>query len=494
MPDTLLALCSRPAIGDDELRVLRAIADSPAFELIVVELPGASPEAGLSMLESIYRRVDRALFRRPRPAGPAIVVETDLARTVAARAPTAIIDLTGSAALTTETFGIPVLRLTIENLPAARLTSAVRRRIGVSQACARVKAIEITAGGERLLYLGACWLDHRSLSRSVDLVARKVPMLLKGALSRRAGSPLPNPANPDADFGIEAGSSVPALVWQLVGSIANRMFRRVRWKIVVYANQPENGLETPWVELDPGPGSFWADPFIVPHAGGLAVFFEELVYRENRGKISVVHIDESGRRGDARTVLDKPWHLSYPFMRREGGKLFMLPESSAHGTLDVYECIDFPYRWEFVKTIVSGVRLADASIVDWQGKLWMFAAHGEHGASNYDELNIYWAASLMGPWTPHALNPVKIDAGSARPAGSMFIDNGRIVRPTQDCRNRYGDKVSLQEILVLDEARFEERSIGGISPGRVSPEDAVHTYNEAAGFAVIDAAGWISRI
>jgi hypothetical protein len=284
------------------------------------------------------------------------------------------------------------------------------------------------------------------------------------------------------------------MVWRLAASIVRRVLWRDQWSMLVYRGQPRERLRKPWASLKPDSSAFWADPFLTPLADGVGVFFEELPFSSGKGRISYVSVDGAGHPGQPVVVLDKPWHLSYPFQFEWEGRRYMIPESSANETVDLYECVEFPQDWRFVKTLIDGRRLADATIVNWRGRLWMFAAHGHRGASNYDELHVFWATDLFGPWQEHARNPVKIDAGSARPAGAMWVENERIVRPTQDCRDRYGDGIEFQEVVLLDEGRFEERPLGRLTPEGAKAGAAVHTFNEMAGFTVIDAAGSARRL
>src|SRR5207253_8229013 len=48
-----------------------------------------------------------------------------------------------------------------------------------------------------------------------------------------------------------------------------------------------------------------------------------------------------------------------------------------------------------------------------------------------DELHLFHAERLTGDWQPHPRNPVKSDARSARPAGSLFVRDGALYRPAQ---------------------------------------------------------------
>ena len=120
------------------------------------------------------------------------------------------------------------------------------------------------------------------------------------------------------------------------------------------------------------------------------------------------------------------------------------------------------------------------------GRYWLFAAHGDSGACMYDELHVYWADRLMGPWRPHEANPVKIDARSARPAGAMWSHDGRLFRPVQDCSRIYGGAVSVQEVTALDPETFSECQAGSIQVAGKRCADAMHTFNSCDGATVVE--------
>ena len=76
------------------------------------------------------------------------------------------------------------------------------------------------------------------------------------------------------------------------------------------------------------------------------------------------------------------------------------------------------------------------------------AAHGAKARSDLlraplTDLHIWWSDDLFGQWRPHAANPVKIDARSARPAGTPFVHAGTLYRPAQDCSHTYGGAVAI---------------------------------------------------
>jgi hypothetical protein len=93
----------------------------------------------------------------------------------------------------------------------------------------------------------------------------------------------------------------------------------------------------------------------------------------------------------------------------------------------------------------------------------------------------------MGPWLPHALNPVKTDARSARPAGTPFVVAGRLYRPSQDNSRIYGGRVVVNEVEVLTPDDFAERRVGFVQPWPGSPyPDGLHTLSAVGGRTLID--------
>ena len=48
-------------------------------------------------------------------------------------------------------------------------------------------------------------------------------------------------------------------------------------------------------------------------------------------------------------------------------------------------------------------------------------------------LNIFYAKNPLDEWTPHNLNPVKINLSNSRGGGSMFREGDSLIRPAQNC-------------------------------------------------------------
>lgn len=237
----------------------------------------------------------------------------------------------------------------------------------------------------------------------------------------------------------------------------------------------------------PPPDRFWADPFPVLKGDRYHIFVEELPYATNKGHIAVLELDRQGKWGESKIALELPYHLSYPFLFEWKGGLFMIPETAANRTVEVYRCADFPDGWELVDVLLDDVYAVDATLAEIEGRWWMFLNKGVEGALDRDdELHIYHAPSPLGPWQPHRRNPVKTDVRSARPGGRLFRSNGDWYRPAQDGSERYGWGMTVNKILHLSETDFREEPVGKILPEWTPGLLGTHTLNAAPGLTVID--------
>jgi hypothetical protein len=253
--------------------------------------------------------------------------------------------------------------------------------------------------------------------------------------------------------------------------------------------------ERDWHHLPGRRDHFYADPFLwTDESGQSHLFFEELSYEENCGVISHVMIDSRGERfiGEPQIVLRRPYHLSYPFLFEYGGAIFMIPETSANGTIEVYRASTFPVVWELHRVLLDDVIAADTTLFHDNDTWWMWTSIASSGEPNYDELSLFYADNPFGPWMPHPLNPIVSDCRSARMAGNVFRDGAnRLVRPAQDCERAYGAAVVLCEVTTLTRTTYAERILRILEPLRGF--DGVHTWNRAGDLVVIDIKRRVSR-
>jgi len=233
---------------------------------------------------------------------------------------------------------------------------------------------------------------------------------------------------------------------------------------------------------------FWADPFIVARDNQYYIFIEEFLYATEKGHISFIVMSKEGRWEPPVRVLDAPYHLSYPFIFEHEGDTYMIPESRANRTVELYKCTAFPNKWVFQKNLMEDCQAVDPTLIQWQGKWWMFVNQIEtEGASFWDELFLYYSDSPFSDhWTPHQRNPIVSDVKSARPAGRLFVHNGRLYRPSQNCSRHYGYGFNICEITKLTENEYEEKVVSGVEPKWDKNIVSTHIINYEDGLTMID--------
>jgi hypothetical protein len=280
----------------------------------------------------------------------------------------------------------------------------------------------------------------------------------------------------------------------LVRNLARRIrqeLTREHWRIGVI----EQPIHTLVEDFDPAAilwldvpfEGFLADPFgIAGPDGSLIILAEALPWKERRGRIAAIE-----RRGDgtltlAPTSLTADAHLSYPQLIEQGGEIYCIPESSAQGCVQLFRAVDFPRRWVLERVLLEQFAGSDATVVQYQGGWWMFVGH--HAEQDEAKLFIFHSAALQGPWTPHALNPVKCDLRSSRPAGTPFVGkDGALYRPAQDCSRVYGGALVINRVTRLTPAEFEEEITAHLRPDPAGPcPDGLHTLSAAGELTLVD--------
>lgn len=233
----------------------------------------------------------------------------------------------------------------------------------------------------------------------------------------------------------------------------------------------------------------WADPFVVHRDGRYFIFVEEMPRRTKKGHISLIEMTDDCNCKEPVKLIEKPYHLSYPFVFEWSGDYYMIPESGAGRRIDVFKCAEFPDEWIFHKTLMSGVRAVDTTLLYHDDRWWLFAGMADHqGSSTREELFLFYGdGPLSDSWTPHPQNPVISDVRRARPAGRIFSHDGHLYRPSQDCSVRYGYALRVNRITRLSTTEFAEEEFSVVAPDGDRGIIAVHTLNHASGLTVIDA-------
>lgn len=272
------------------------------------------------------------------------------------------------------------------------------------------------------------------------------------------------------------------------------------WQVMILVNGDEKPCPVDFSCFKPltSPrGVFWADPFVISEYGRYFIFVEEYIYKRNSAHISVVEIDREGGLVSHRKIIEKPYHMSYPFIFREGDTYYMIPETSANNSIELYRCLQFPDKWEYEKKLMDHISATDTTLFSYNSRWWLFTTIDKTGSvsGGSTELFLFYSDNpVTGQWTSHPLNPVVSDERRARCAGNLFIDNGIIYRPSQDCSVRYGRGLNLNRVTELNETGYSEVLEKEIKPTWSNNLKGIHTLNFANGITVTDTYTYQSRL
>lgn len=293
-----------------------------------------------------------------------------------------------------------------------------------------------------------------------------------------------------------AEPSTPGLLRGVVpltlGLIRRKVAKRLRydqWHIAYRRRGPvplDAGDASGFRFLLPPRDHFFADPFVIERDARHYVFFEDYSYRTGKGVISCMELGNDPR-PPIRIVLDREYHLSYPFVFTCGEETYMIPETSENRRVELYRAVEFPNRWALDAVLIEDIAAIDATLARHNGRFWMFANVVSRGRTSEDELFLFMSERLRGPWVPHPMNPVVADVRTARPAGRIFVRNGHLIRPGQDSSLGYGYAITLNHIQELSETSYREVPVGRIEAQRLEGALGTHTYNADDGYEVLDA-------
>lgn len=229
---------------------------------------------------------------------------------------------------------------------------------------------------------------------------------------------------------------------------------------------------------------FWyADPFLFEKDGRTYLFVEMF---DNKTEVGIIGCSEfiDGRFTVPEPVLKESFHLSYPYVFEQNGKVFMMPETHEDGCIQLYEAEDFPHKWKKSRVLVKDVNAVDTVIENG-----MLIASVVCPSSDMSiDLSIFDMKS--GRITDYS--PVCTSSLDKRGAGQCFSHNGRRLRPAQSCENgNYGGGIIFNEITQCDENGYAEKEYSTVTPEEIvsdesTPVCGIHTYARTGTIEIVD--------
>jgi len=231
-------------------------------------------------------------------------------------------------------------------------------------------------------------------------------------------------------------------------------------------------------------GFFTADPFVIARGDKHYVFYEEAHIRSGKGHIGFMNLENLSERGVA---LQEDFHLSFPFLFNDHGRLYMIPETRGVNEIRLYECTEFPHEWKLSKVLMKDVSAVDTVLHKVDGLYFLFTSISRNEKlNNADNLYVFWSNSLVDEFQPVGKGVFLKDVRGGRNAGSIFRYKRDWYRVAQNGSGGYGAGLNLYKITELSKENYKEVLQQSVSPNFNFKVNGLHSFNFNEKYAVID--------
>lgn len=276
-------------------------------------------------------------------------------------------------------------------------------------------------------------------------------------------------------------------IWRRIAFHLNDLFRQEDWN-VAYCNcsiseflKSGDEVKVNWLKK-PRRNCYFADPFVIKTEKDTYIFFEWYSYNNGKADLAVTLKSENYEQYHKITSFKE--HRSYPYVFEHEGKVYCMPEAFNTNALTLYRFDEERLSLEKDCVLLEGFPIVDATLYRYKEKWFLFLVNQK---DSHTHLEIYHSDNLKGPYQAHYNNPVMIDCSKARPAGKLFIHEGKIIRPSQNCTEHYGKEICLEEVLELSDNEFITRFSSIIFHKENTPYNkGIHTINSENDITVFD--------
>lgn len=243
-------------------------------------------------------------------------------------------------------------------------------------------------------------------------------------------------------------------------------------------------LDAKEYKLATGPSNQWcADPFVYEANGEHYIFVEQYENDKDKGSIGYF-IFENGIPVNKGLLIENSYHMSYPDVFEYDGKYYMIPESSANSTVDLYVALEFPAKWKKVKSLITGQKYVDSTVYQ-DGDQYYLISYTMIGGYEVHVFQLDMERQELRP-----LSKKRYERNVARPGGRLFVEDGKLIRPAQDCSRKYGEALILYQVDDLNrDGVFVEHEVRRIGARELKVErspERVHQLTTDSLYEVVD--------
>ena len=143
----------------------------------------------------------------------------------------------------------------------------------------------------------------------------------------------------------------------------------------------EKALTEEFISLSYSDDYWYADPLIFTYNEITYVFME--VFNRNTGKGSIGYsiITQDGISNPI-IVIEESYHMSFPFVFEFDNVIYMIPETEANNSLNLYRCVNFPNEWILHQSFETDIKIVDSVLVNCKNNVLKFLA------STFDENDV----------------------------------------------------------------------------------------------------------
>lgn len=216
--------------------------------------------------------------------------------------------------------------------------------------------------------------------------------------------------------------------------------------------------------LRPPDGRSWTHPCAVAHEGRHYIFFEDASLSTGRTIVSLLEIEDGRAAADDRVALERPYDVSHPFVFQHGETWYMIADSRARRTVELYECAGFPEGWTLSKVLLQDVEVTGCVVLHHRGRWYLFGNVPEKTPASNAQPLVYHSADLHVD-TFAALAPSVVHTGRSGSlmAGGFFTWDGALFRPSRRAAEE-ASGIDINRVLELSPASYREETTDAILP------------------------------
>ena len=125
----------------------------------------------------------------------------------------------------------------------------------------------------------------------------------------------------------------------------------------------EGNMDEPFYIMPYSKEYWYADPLLYEFSGELFLYMEAFDKKKKKGCIACSRILD-GKIGEAKTIIEEPYHMSFPMIYKMGNEVYMIPETEAGGTINIYINNDDPCKWTLFQRIETEMSIVDSVVYD----------------------------------------------------------------------------------------------------------------------------------